>query len=70
MTTSSDAGGVRPTGTRVARLGTVSFTRSGFARIQWDDGTRSDEWAADLAVSHPDAGNARRPRASAQVVAL
>lgn len=35
-------------GTRVARFGTVSFTRSGFARVNWDDGSTSDEWAADL----------------------
>jgi hypothetical protein len=44
------AGGGLPSGTRVARLGTISFVRSGFARIRWDDGTVSDEWAADLAV--------------------
>lgn len=36
------------TGTRVARVGTVSFVRSGFARVRWDDGRVSDEWAADL----------------------
>jgi hypothetical protein len=48
--TLTETGGGLPTGTRVARLGTVSFMRSGFARIQWDDGTMSDEWAADLAV--------------------
>jgi hypothetical protein len=47
--TSLTNGGL-PTGTRVARLGTISFIRSGFARIQWDDGRVSDEWAADLAV--------------------
>ena len=57
ITTCPDAGGGLPTGTRVARLGTISFTRSGFARIRWDDGTMSDEWAADLAVRtvRPDA---------------
>jgi hypothetical protein len=37
-------------GTRVARSGTVSFVRSGFARVRWDDGRESDEWAADLFV--------------------
>lgn len=35
-------------GTRVARFGTVSFTRSGFARVNWQDGTVSDWWIADL----------------------
>ena len=50
VTTLPDGGGGLPTGSRVARLGTISFTRSGFARIRWDDGTTSDEWAADLAV--------------------
>jgi hypothetical protein len=35
-------------GMRVARVGTVSFVRSGFARVQWDDGRTTDEWAADL----------------------
>lgn len=39
------------TGDRVtdgARHGTVSFTRSGFVRVQWDGGSRSDEWMPDL----------------------
>jgi hypothetical protein len=40
-------------GTRVARLGTVSFVRSGFARVRWDDGRTTDEWAADLFVEDP-----------------
>jgi len=40
--------GPMTTGTRVARVGTVSFVRSGFARVRWDDGRVSDEWAADL----------------------
>jgi hypothetical protein len=35
-------------GTRVSRHGTISFTRSGFARVLWDDGTTTDEWAPDL----------------------
>ena len=37
-------------GTRVARVGTVSFDRSGFARVNWSDGRSSDEWTADLLV--------------------
>jgi hypothetical protein len=37
-------------GSRVARLGTVSFVRSGFVRVRWDDGLTTDEWAADLVV--------------------
>ena len=41
-------------GTRVARRGTVSFTRSGFARVHWDDGCVTDEWAADLTVEAED----------------
>ena len=36
------------TGQRVARHGTISFVRSGFARVRWDDGRVTDEWAADL----------------------
>lgn len=44
-----------PTGMRVARVGTVSFVRSGFARVRWDDGRTSDEWLADL-VAQPDDG--------------
>ena len=40
--------------TRVVRhdgvVGTVSFVRNGFARVLWDDGTHTDEWAANLAV--------------------
>src|SRR5262249_20020997 len=51
ITSLTDADGRLPTGTRVARLGTICFTRAGFARIHWDDGRVSDEWAADLAVS-------------------
>jgi hypothetical protein len=39
------------TGTRVARVGTVSFVRSGFARVRWDDGRISDEWLADLVAT-------------------
>jgi hypothetical protein len=46
----AEARAVLPTGSRVARLGTVSFVRSGFARVRWDDGTVSDEWAAELAI--------------------
>jgi hypothetical protein len=41
-------------GTRVARLGTVSFVRSGFVRVRWDDGRTTDEWSADLVVEHRD----------------
>jgi hypothetical protein len=56
----ADTDGSLPSGMRVARLGTVSFVRSGFARIRWDDGTVTDEWAADLAVTRsaarPDGG--------------
>jgi hypothetical protein len=37
-----------PHGARVSRHGTVSFTRSGFAKVRWDDGTSTTEWAADL----------------------
>jgi hypothetical protein len=44
-----DANGL-PNGTRVSRHGIVSFTRSGFARVRWDDGTTTDEWAPDLIV--------------------
>ncbi len=36
------------TGKRVSRQGTVAWVRSGFARVNWDDGTKSDEWATDL----------------------
>ena len=39
-----------PNGARVAKLGTVSFTRSGFARVRWDDGTTTEDWAAELVV--------------------
>ena len=42
-----------PNGTRVARLGTVSFVRSGFARVRWDDGLVTDEWVPDLEVQNP-----------------
>ena len=38
-------------GMRVARLGSVSFVRSGFARVRWDDGRVSDEWMADLVAT-------------------
>jgi hypothetical protein len=38
------------TGTRVAMLGTVSFTRSGFARVRWDDGRITDHWATELRI--------------------
>jgi hypothetical protein len=50
VTSLTDAPGGLCTGTRVARLGTISFVRSGFARIRWDDGTETDEWAADLSI--------------------
>ena len=40
-----------PNGARVARLGTVSFVRSGFARIRWDDGRVTEEWLADLVAA-------------------
>lgn len=40
-------------GTRVAKRGTVSFVRSGVARVHWDDGTTSEDWAADLEVENP-----------------
>jgi hypothetical protein len=36
------------TGDRVTRHGTVSFVRSGFAQVRWDDGRTSDEWCTDL----------------------
>lgn len=38
------------TGDRVARLGTISFVRSGFACVRGDDGATTTEWAADLVV--------------------
>jgi hypothetical protein len=60
ITTVTEANGGLPTGTRVARLGTISFVRSGFARIHWDDGRVSDEWAADLAVPTDDRPRRRR----------
>lgn len=39
-------------GARVAlvKRGTVSYERSGFARVRWDDGVDSDWWIADLVV--------------------
>lgn len=42
------AAGEFKTGSRVAQHGTVSFIRSGFARVRWDDGRVSDEWAPEL----------------------
>jgi hypothetical protein len=38
------------TGDRVelVRRGTVSFVRSGFARVRWADDSTSDEWVPDL----------------------
>jgi hypothetical protein len=30
--------------------GRVEHVRSGFARIQWDDGTRTTEWASELTL--------------------
>lgn len=35
-------------GARVSKHGTISFVRSGVARVHWDDGTTSEDWAADL----------------------
>lgn len=45
---------VPKTGARVSRHGTVSFHRSGFVRVRWDDGRVSDEWAADLVIEEPE----------------
>jgi hypothetical protein len=40
-----------PTGARVARMGTLAFVRSGFARVRWDDGRVTDEWLPDLVAA-------------------
>jgi hypothetical protein len=47
---SSNTGGSMTTGDRVilTRRGTVSYVRSGFAFVRWDDGGESSEWAAEL----------------------
>ena len=44
-----DQGRLR-SGTRVlmTRHGAVSYERSGFALVRWDDGTESLEWASEL----------------------
>lgn len=36
------------TGDRVALCGTVSYERSGFVLVRWDDGSSSLIWGADL----------------------
>ena len=41
------------TGERVARAGTIRWVRSGIARVLWDDGRESEEWAADLIAGPP-----------------
>jgi hypothetical protein len=38
------------TGDRVSRHGTVSFHRSGFVRVRWDDGRVTEEWGPDLEI--------------------
>jgi hypothetical protein len=44
------------TGDRVTRHGTVSYVRSGFARVRWDDGRSSDEWCTDLTAERGEHG--------------
>jgi hypothetical protein len=44
------------TGDRVTRHGTVSFVRSGFAQVRWDDGRTSDEWCTDLVAERGEHG--------------
>jgi hypothetical protein len=46
------------TGDRVTRHGTVSFVRSGFAQVRWDDDldAPADEWCTDLTAERGEHG--------------
>lgn len=46
MTTGDRVCRTTRTGLRVC--GRVSFVRSGFATVRWDDGSETVEWAAEL----------------------
>jgi hypothetical protein len=40
----------------LVRRGTVSYTRSGFAFVRWDDGGESREWIPELVVEATEIG--------------